>query len=250
MTGVLSTIEPGTFTQLTAGLMMATIYTAVLCKLEPYQEARDNNIAILSSALIEATFISSYLMKSQEMVEDGFEATGLGVLLVTATVLIGILFLLWAYNAIYDLNRSSTAQITDLMKQGLSTRVGFSTRFGSARSRGGKSSSSRGKSASEADATSAPVSKSVSEASDAGVELSNMEGEEEGRKSSFVSSNPMLKKSGTGSTKSRIMLAQAGRPKADEWERFVQEETGHEYFFNNTTGETSWTKPESFGGEC
>jgi len=136
MTGVLSTIQPGTFTQLTAGLMMGSGYTAILCFLQPYQEARDNNIAILSSALIELTFIASYLMKSQKLVEDGYEAKGMGAMLVAATVVIIILFLAWAWNAMRDLNRSSTTQVKKVL----------ASRFASTRS---KKSSTRSKAENE-----------------------------------------------------------------------------------------------------
>jgi len=108
MTGVLSIIDPGSFTQLTTGLIISCIHTAVLCFFKPYQEARDNNIGILSSALIVLTFISSSLTKYQKgLVDSDYDAKGLGIVLVLATALIAMLFVVWAWQSIQDLGRSS-----------------------------------------------------------------------------------------------------------------------------------------------
>ncbi|GMH86453.1 hypothetical protein TrVE_jg3945 [Triparma verrucosa] len=49
MTGVLSTIEPGSFSQLVAGLMMNILYFGLLCLACPYNDNRDNSIAVLST---------------------------------------------------------------------------------------------------------------------------------------------------------------------------------------------------------
>jgi hypothetical protein len=96
MTGLLSTIDPGSFTQITAGSMMATLYTIYLSWSRPFDELRDNIIAILSGILLVLTFLSVFLLKSKKLVEDDYEAVGLGVVLIAATVLIMVLFFAWA----------------------------------------------------------------------------------------------------------------------------------------------------------
>jgi hypothetical protein len=53
------------------------------------------------------TFISAFLMKSQELVENNYEAVGMGTVLVAATVLIIALFLAWAWYSFHDLSTSS-----------------------------------------------------------------------------------------------------------------------------------------------
>jgi hypothetical protein len=106
MTGLLSTIDPGSFTQITTGSMMVTLYTVYLAWARPFEELRDNIIAILSGILLILTFLSAFLMKSQKLVEDSFEATGLGMVLIVATVLIIVLFLVWAW---YSFNNLSTS---------------------------------------------------------------------------------------------------------------------------------------------
>jgi len=115
MTGLLSIIKPGTFTQLTTGLIFAAMYTVLLSKLEPYQEARDSRIAILSSAMVELTFIASYLMKAQDFVEDGYEARGLGLLMVIATALIFVFFLLWGWNSLNDVSKSTNSLAANIL---------------------------------------------------------------------------------------------------------------------------------------
>ena len=119
MMGFLSMIESGSFTQLTAGLLMATVLTGILSNLHSYQEKRDNRVAILSSALVELTFVSSYLVKSQKLVESGYDATGLGVVLILATFLVALLFAAWAWDAMQDMSRSSNGLASRALKGGI-----------------------------------------------------------------------------------------------------------------------------------
>jgi hypothetical protein len=106
MTGFLSTIDPGSFTQITAGSMMATLYTIYLAWSRPFNELRDNIIAILSGILLVLTFLSVFLLKSKKLVEDDYEAVGLGAVLIAATVIIVVLFLAWSW---YSFNNLSTS---------------------------------------------------------------------------------------------------------------------------------------------
>jgi hypothetical protein len=107
MTGLLSTVDPGSFTQITAGSMMATLYTIYLACAFPFDELRDNIIAILSGILLILTFLSAFLVKSQKLVEDDYEAVGLGAILIAALVLIIVLFFAWAWYSFNDLNESN-----------------------------------------------------------------------------------------------------------------------------------------------
>ena len=110
--------QPGTFTQLATGLIMAAVYTVLLAKVEPYAEKRDTDIAILSSAMIELTFVASFLMKSQNSVEDSYEAVGLGLLMVVCSVLLVVMFVFWSWKSFHDLNKSENSLALGVMRGG------------------------------------------------------------------------------------------------------------------------------------
>jgi hypothetical protein len=124
MTGFLSTIDPGSFTQITAGSMMATLYTIYLAWSRPFNELRDNIIAILSGVLLVLTFLSVFLMKSQKLVEDDYEAMGLGAVLIAATVLIIVLFFAWAWYSFNNLGTSNGGMAARAFKSSLKPRSG------------------------------------------------------------------------------------------------------------------------------
>ena len=129
MTGVLSAISPGPFIQLNAGIFMAVVFTCAVCLCNPYNEMRDNAIAISSNMLIIFTFIVSSLLKSQDLLAESKDeegAEGLGLILVCATILLVLIFFVWAYHAMHDMSRSSLGLASRALK-----------RFGS---RGGKGS--------------------------------------------------------------------------------------------------------------
>ena len=63
MTGVLSIIKPGTYTQLSAGLIFAFVHTLYLGISKPYAETRDNAIAILGGCQLFFVFLSSCFLK-------------------------------------------------------------------------------------------------------------------------------------------------------------------------------------------
>lgn len=65
MTGVLSTIEPGTFTQLSAGLFGSVAGTLVVGVCRPYLESGDNAIAILTGCQLIVVFLSASFLKHQ-----------------------------------------------------------------------------------------------------------------------------------------------------------------------------------------
>ena len=124
MTGYLSTIEPGTFFQIGMGLFMSVIYGITLAWSRPFIEKRDNVIAVLSAVLLSLTFLSAFLMKSQKQVEDGYEANGIGVILIALTVAIIITFVVYAWHSLNDLSKSSDTMAGDAFKNSIGTRSG------------------------------------------------------------------------------------------------------------------------------
>ncbi|GMI07165.1 hypothetical protein TrVE_jg8362 [Triparma verrucosa] len=75
MTGVLSTIKPGSFSQLVAGQMMNTLYLTLLCLARPYNDNRDNSIAVLSTLQIIIVFVAAMLMHASKLfTEDNYDA--------------------------------------------------------------------------------------------------------------------------------------------------------------------------------
>ena len=124
MTGLLSTIHPGSFTQISSGLMMASLYTVLLTWARPFAELRDNVIAVLSGVLLMLTFTSAFLMKSQKLVEDNYEALGMGAVLIAATVLIIVLFIAWAWYSFNDLSTSNGGMAARAFQSSLKPRSG------------------------------------------------------------------------------------------------------------------------------
>ena len=95
---VLSTIKPGSFPQLVAGLMMNILFVILLCLACPYNDNRDNSIAVLSTLQIIVIFIASMLMRASKLFsEDGYDAEVMGVLLIVSQAIIIVLFLAWAF---------------------------------------------------------------------------------------------------------------------------------------------------------
>jgi len=124
MTGLLSTIDPGSFTQISSGLMMASLYTVLLTWARPFAELRDNVIAVLSGVLLMLTLTSAFLMKSQKLVEDDYEAVGMGAVLIAATVLIIVLFIAWAWYSFNNLSTSNGGMAARAFKSSLKPRSG------------------------------------------------------------------------------------------------------------------------------
>ncbi|GMI14940.1 hypothetical protein TrVE_jg10948 [Triparma verrucosa] len=100
LTGVLSTVAPGSFSQLSIGLLMSIFFTTVFCKLEPYHKPRDNKIAILSSWQLVLVFLCSYFMKSASLltnsVDDSADFEFMGYLLIFSFIAIIVLFVIYA----------------------------------------------------------------------------------------------------------------------------------------------------------
>ncbi|GMH90277.1 hypothetical protein TrST_g7328 [Triparma strigata] len=117
MTGVLSTIKPGSFSQLVAGLMMNILYFGLLCQANPYNDNRDNSIAVLSTLQIIVIFIASMLMHASKLFsEDGYDAEVMGVLLIVSQAIIIVLFLAWAFYQKDDMSTSSNGMAIKSLK--------------------------------------------------------------------------------------------------------------------------------------
>ena len=104
---VLSTIKPGSFPQLVAGLMMNILFVILLCLACPYNDNRDNSIAVLSTLQIIIVFIASMLMHASKLfLEGSYDAEVMGVLLIVSQAIIIVLFLAWAF---YQKDNMSTS---------------------------------------------------------------------------------------------------------------------------------------------
>jgi len=144
MTGYLSTIEPGSFYQISVGSIMSLIYGMLLAWSRPFIEKRDNLVAVLSAVLLSMTFISAFLMKSQKMVEDGYEANNLGAILVALTIITISIFMVCAWHSINDLSESSRTEAAGVFKN----NIGSFGSFGSFQSLRSLRNIGRGKSSS------------------------------------------------------------------------------------------------------
>ncbi|GMH71325.1 hypothetical protein TL16_g05623 [Triparma laevis f. inornata] len=111
LTGVLSAVKPGSFSQLSIGLLMCIFFTTVFCKLEPYHESRDNKIAILSSWQLVLVFLCSSFMKSATLlsnsVDDTADFEGMGYILIFSFIAIFILFVVYAIEQKDDISEDA-----------------------------------------------------------------------------------------------------------------------------------------------
>ncbi|GMH88080.1 hypothetical protein TL16_g11053, partial [Triparma laevis f. inornata] len=117
MTGALSSVRPGSFTQLSWGMSLSIFFTVLLATIKPYSESRDNWIAILSSGLLILVFLASSFMKyNQHITEDSYDAQGMDVLLILSYVTVFVLFLWWAFYQKDDLKPSATTIAKNVLK--------------------------------------------------------------------------------------------------------------------------------------
>lgn len=96
MTGVLSIIRPGTFTQLSWGMSLSVFFSMLLQGLQPYSERRYNWIAVLSSTLLFLVFLSaSFIKYNQLLAEESqtYDLIWMDILLIVAYGSVIVLFL-------------------------------------------------------------------------------------------------------------------------------------------------------------
>ena len=117
MTGVLSTIEPGTYTQLSVGLLGTIFYACVLNNFKPYAEKRDTWLAILASCQLILFYLTASFMKFRATASDPFDSEGMGVVIIISFVILLILFLLWAIQQKDDMHHSSNTTAIKALKE-------------------------------------------------------------------------------------------------------------------------------------
>ncbi|GMH54226.1 hypothetical protein TrST_g8872 [Triparma strigata] len=119
MTGVLSIIKPGTYSQLSYGLFLSIFFTVLLAALQPYNEVRDNRIAVLSSALLIAVFMMSSFKKYTQSLtgeDNTYDDSLMDALLMLTYIMVLIMFGVWAYYKKDDMSRSTNAMASDVLK--------------------------------------------------------------------------------------------------------------------------------------
>jgi uncharacterized membrane protein len=118
MTGCLGTVKPGSFTQLSAGLLMSIAYVVCISNLHPYVESRDNCIAILTGCQLVLVFMTAMFMKFQAEAVGGddYDGVGMGAILITSYVATFVLFLVWAFVQKDDLEKSTNAVAAKTIK--------------------------------------------------------------------------------------------------------------------------------------
>ena len=120
MTGLLSTIRPGSYTQLSAGLLMGIAYVVGVSNLHPYVEQRDNIVAILTGCQLILVFMTASFMKfnlNSSALEDEYDLQGMGVVLICSYVIIFCLFFAWAIYQKDDEHVSTNSAATKLIKR-------------------------------------------------------------------------------------------------------------------------------------
>mmetsp|Transcript_13978 Transcript_13978/g.28571 ORF Transcript_13978/g.28571 Transcript_13978/m.28571 type:complete len:592 (-) Transcript_13978:33-1808(-) len=117
MTGILSMIEPGSYTQLSVGLLASIAHTIVLSKFEPYEEKRDTWLAILSSCqLILFYLVATFMKYEKAAVVDASDHFGMGLVLILTFIILFILFIAWALQKKDDMSTSSDKMARDALR--------------------------------------------------------------------------------------------------------------------------------------
>jgi hypothetical protein len=96
--------------------MMNILFVILLCLACPYNDNRDNSIAVLSTLQIIIVFIASMLMHASKLfLEGSYDAEVMGVLLIVSQAIIIVLFLAWAFYQKDNMSTSSNGMaITNL----------------------------------------------------------------------------------------------------------------------------------------
>ena len=121
MTGVLSTIRPGTFTQLSWGMSISIFFTVVLSKFEPYNEAQDDLIALLSSGLLILVFLSASFLKYNQLLAEesqAYDLIGMDLLLTICYASSIVLLFWWAFHQKDDMSVSTATVADNTLRRG------------------------------------------------------------------------------------------------------------------------------------
>ena len=124
MTGVLSIIKPGSYTQLSVGLFFSFAHTLTVMGLKPYTELRDNSLSILSGFQLILVFMSCSFLKYRNGTSDPFDSAGMGALLVASFVATFFFFIAWAIKAKDDLSTSNEGMASNVLRGKASKEIG------------------------------------------------------------------------------------------------------------------------------
>jgi len=232
MTGVLSTIRPGTFTQICFGLLISIFFMGLICKLEPYTEKRDTWLAILASSQLILFYLSATFMKFRSTALDPFDDRGMGYLMVFTFVALFVLFILWAIQQKDD-DGVSADHLAGNILAGSSRILVTSSRPNSTRHSNG--------------------SDSEDDTSKTGVQMTSMKsisstgGGDGDRSSSFeITRNPMASQGVVNKAQATLKGMPVSR-KSSNW-KDAQDEDGNKYWYDETTGRTTWTEKQVASG--
>jgi len=202
LTGILAVVKPGTETQLFSGILLSLIAIVATAWFQPYQDGRDNVIAVsmnLQVALITLTALA--LKRSQEAdtysPEEAYDEKGMGILLIVYNVVLILVFIFYGWGEMTSGSRSADGLAAKVIKKRGSVKT---------------LASKRGVT-------------TATEEDDVGIEMKPRANSE------FEAANPMAKeRAGT-----------LGKERKSSWASAVDED-GNEYWYDKTSGRTSWTK--------
>lgn len=219
MTGVLSVIEPGSFSQLIAGLMMNIAYIVLLCLIRPYNETRDNAIAILTTLQLIFIFVASMSLKVSLELTTSNDSKGLGLLLITSQVIIAALFVAWAAWQKDDMSTSASSMASKTLRN----------------------LKGQGRKKEEKKTGDVAVDVDGLELTDLGFgEAGARDNRNDRSSSSFQQTNPLAKQD-VKKKKKKKKKGEDGEGEGEEWE-IAHDDEGNQYFWETTTGRTSWTE--------
>ncbi|GMI14911.1 hypothetical protein TrLO_g7352 [Triparma laevis f. longispina] len=98
---------------------LSIFFTCTFCAVKPYNESRDNWIAILSSALLILVFVSSSFMKYNQLLAEEsevYDLVGTDILMIMAYGSVIVLFLWWVYHQKDVLLRSTVTMAKNTLK--------------------------------------------------------------------------------------------------------------------------------------
>ena len=135
LTGLLSTVEPGTFTQLSSGLLMSFLAAVLIAIAKPYEYDGDNAIAIMTSCQLVLVFLTATFLKNKETMReaevfsdaDDFDEASMGVVLLVTYAVVVVLFLFWAVKQREDEGASQEKMAAKALKNARSKVINSTT---------------------------------------------------------------------------------------------------------------------------
>ncbi|GMH57840.1 hypothetical protein TrST_g5885 [Triparma strigata] len=186
--------------------MMNILYLTLLCLARPYNDNRDNSIAVLSTLQIIIVFVAAMLMHASKLfTEDNYDAEVMGLLLIVSQAIIIVLFLAWAFYQKDNMSTSSTGMAIKNLKGSKKKKKRNDEEWG-----GG-----------------------VVEMAEIGVDIGL--GSRKG--SMFEAENPMTRKGGEQISGG---FRQEGGGESEQGE-VAQDEGGNDYWYHESSGRATWS---------